>query len=111
MASIVKYPLDPLDTSLLSQSGSHSKFRASKSKAAVDPGFSFCLQAVIDRLDKAQNAALKSAGNFVGNTSTVNIDSLLGQLNTVNGSLKDILSIRSEIIQAYQSNNSLASQV
>lgn len=110
MASIVKYPLDPLDTSLLSQSGSNSNFRTSKSKAAVDLGFSFCLQAVIDKLDKAQNAALTSVGNFADNTSAVNIDSLIGQLNTVNGSLKDMLSIRSEIIQAYQSNASLVNQ-
>ena len=74
----------------------------SASNVASDISFSLYLQAVIDRLDKAQITALSTANNFTSDTSVANMDSLLADLNAVNNSLKDMLAIRSQMLRAYQ---------
>ena len=107
MASITKYPLNPINTSFLGYSGTQDLFGVQASNTATDVNFSIYLQAVIDRLDKAQTAALSSVDTYVANTSPANMDALIAQLNAVNTSLKDMLVMRAQMIQAYQGTNSL----
>ena len=108
MASITKYSVDSIDTSLLNQSDSQYQSRDSNSKVITNYDFLFCLQSVINKLDKTQNVAISSVGNYLENTSSSNIDSLLNQINAVNKSLKDVLLIRTQIMHAYQSSGSLS---
>ncbi|QWE21466.1 flagellar hook-basal body complex protein FliE [Polynucleobacter sp. AP-Kolm-20A-A1] len=107
MASITQYSLNPTDTSFLSYSGAQELVGISAANTASDLSFSYYLQTLIDRLDKSQNAAISSVDKYVADKSSANMDALLSQLNAVNSSLKDMLLMRTQMMQAYQNTNPL----